>query len=215
MNQARFWNDLRYDFNDSTSWWFQPIWKIISQIGSSPQVGVKMKNIWNHHLVPEFDILNGPLNDMFVSLCFLLVPLLGKQRSLIDSVSGSLGFFLGYVINQFLVVLYLFLTVWIPVIPRGPGINGVKNQQISMNNGSCHRGLGEKWKVLKRRLAELWSKLHTGYSRETVSLNQYHTTCVAKKQKDIWSQLVATNYHWHEIMSTNYHIKCHLNNHTK
>ena len=35
-----------------SSWWFQPIWKICaSQIGSFPQVEVKIKNIWNHHLV--------------------------------------------------------------------------------------------------------------------------------------------------------------------
>ena len=33
------------------SWWFQPIWKIFySQIGSFPQVEVKIKNVWNHHL---------------------------------------------------------------------------------------------------------------------------------------------------------------------
>ena len=31
------------------SWWFQPIW--ISQIGSLPQIGAKIKNIWNHHPV--------------------------------------------------------------------------------------------------------------------------------------------------------------------
>ena len=36
------------------SWWFQPIWKILySQIGSFPQVGVKIKNVWNHHLAPD------------------------------------------------------------------------------------------------------------------------------------------------------------------
>ena len=33
------------------SWWFQPILENISQIGSSPQLGVKIKNLWNHHLV--------------------------------------------------------------------------------------------------------------------------------------------------------------------
>ena len=33
------------------SWWFQPIWKILVKTGSLPQVGVKIKNIWNHHLV--------------------------------------------------------------------------------------------------------------------------------------------------------------------
>ena len=33
-----------------TSWWFQPIWKNISQVGSFAQVGMKIKNLWNHHL---------------------------------------------------------------------------------------------------------------------------------------------------------------------
>ena len=33
-------------------WWFQPIWKILSsQNGNLPRVGVKIKNIWNHHPV--------------------------------------------------------------------------------------------------------------------------------------------------------------------
>ena len=32
------------------SWWFQPMWKNI-KIWLSPQVGMKMKHIWNHHLV--------------------------------------------------------------------------------------------------------------------------------------------------------------------
>ena len=36
------------------SWWFQPLWKNISQIGDLPQIiEVKIKNIWNHHLVGE------------------------------------------------------------------------------------------------------------------------------------------------------------------
>ena len=35
-----------------SSWWFQPIWKILySQNGNLPQIGVKTKNIWNHHPV--------------------------------------------------------------------------------------------------------------------------------------------------------------------
>ena len=32
-----------------TSWWFRPRGNI-SQIGSFPQLGVKINNIWNHHL---------------------------------------------------------------------------------------------------------------------------------------------------------------------
>ena len=40
----------------STRWWFQPIWKNISQIGSFPQVGVKIRTIWNHHPVNYLDV---------------------------------------------------------------------------------------------------------------------------------------------------------------
>ena len=34
-----------------SGWWFQPHLKNISQSGNLPQVGVKMKNIWNHQPV--------------------------------------------------------------------------------------------------------------------------------------------------------------------
>ena len=41
-------------------WWLnQPIWKILVkliQIGNLPQVGVKIKNIWNYHLDSLFVI---------------------------------------------------------------------------------------------------------------------------------------------------------------
>ena len=40
-----------------TSWWFQPIWKKHeSQIGSSPQVGMNFKNLWNHHLGEDVEM---------------------------------------------------------------------------------------------------------------------------------------------------------------
>jgi len=32
-----------------TGWWFQPLWKILVKMGNLPQIGVKIKNIWNHH----------------------------------------------------------------------------------------------------------------------------------------------------------------------
>ena len=35
-------------------WWFQPTWQNISQNGSFAQLGVKIENIWNHHLVGEY-----------------------------------------------------------------------------------------------------------------------------------------------------------------
>ena len=42
-------NNLQ-DERTISSWWFQPIWKIlISQNGNLPQVRVKITNIWNHH----------------------------------------------------------------------------------------------------------------------------------------------------------------------
>ena len=36
------------------SWWFQPIWKILVKMGNLPQIGVNIKNIWNHHLGRHF-----------------------------------------------------------------------------------------------------------------------------------------------------------------
>ena len=33
-----------------TSWWFQPIWKLSVKLDHFLQVGVKIKNLWNHHL---------------------------------------------------------------------------------------------------------------------------------------------------------------------
>ncbi len=49
------------------SWWFQPIWKIlIRQLGSFHQVGVNIKNIWNHHL--GLDPLHYPTNRGLWSL---------------------------------------------------------------------------------------------------------------------------------------------------
>ena len=34
-----------------TGWWFQPLLKNISQNGNLPQIGLKIKNLWNHQLV--------------------------------------------------------------------------------------------------------------------------------------------------------------------
>ena len=38
-------------FGSSSSWWFQPLWKILVKLDHLPQVGVNIKNIWNHHPV--------------------------------------------------------------------------------------------------------------------------------------------------------------------
>ena len=49
-------------FNMFSGWWFQPLWKIsYSQIGSFPQVGVKITNIGNHHPVFWFSVSSNPL----------------------------------------------------------------------------------------------------------------------------------------------------------
>ena len=39
------------DPNIWSCWWFQPIWRKYKQNRNLPQIGVKIKNIWNHHLV--------------------------------------------------------------------------------------------------------------------------------------------------------------------
>ena len=39
------------NFGENLSgWWFQPIWKILLKMGIFPKIGVKRKNLWNHHL---------------------------------------------------------------------------------------------------------------------------------------------------------------------
>ena len=45
-NEANIQSHEAWKFHPG--WWFQPIWKILV-----PQVGVKIKNIWNHHLASE------------------------------------------------------------------------------------------------------------------------------------------------------------------
>ena len=35
-----------------TGWWFQLLWKILGKLGIFPQVGVNIKNAWNHHQDP-------------------------------------------------------------------------------------------------------------------------------------------------------------------
>ncbi len=35
----------------NSSWWFHPLWKILVKLDHLPQIGVKIKNIWNHHPV--------------------------------------------------------------------------------------------------------------------------------------------------------------------
>ena len=37
--------------NETSGWWFQPIWKILVKNWNLPQIGMKIKSVWNHHLV--------------------------------------------------------------------------------------------------------------------------------------------------------------------
>ena len=45
-NKTHLFEKLKF-----SSWWFQPIWKILVKIGIFPNQGWKLKNIWNHHPV--------------------------------------------------------------------------------------------------------------------------------------------------------------------
>ena len=57
LNSTSIWHRKKHKNNNSclntngkSSWWFQPIWKYARQIGSFPQAGMNIKDIWNHHL---------------------------------------------------------------------------------------------------------------------------------------------------------------------
>ena len=50
MDNSYPWRFFLKCWKTLSGWWFQPISNIISQIGNLPQVGVQIKNIWNHHL---------------------------------------------------------------------------------------------------------------------------------------------------------------------
>ena len=57
-----------------TSWWFQPLWKNISQIGSFPQVGMKIKHIWNQDFIPSWNhhsAKNWPLTFQITHIFFV------------------------------------------------------------------------------------------------------------------------------------------------
>ena len=46
--EASRWNGTAYQ--KTPGWWFQPLWKICSSKWVHlPQIGMKIKNIWNHH----------------------------------------------------------------------------------------------------------------------------------------------------------------------
>ena len=53
-NEEPWWQSLaarEWPSERLPGWWFQPSWKNMSQNENLPQIGVKIKNIWNHHLV--------------------------------------------------------------------------------------------------------------------------------------------------------------------
>ena len=69
-----------------SSWWFQPVWKICgSQIGSFPQIGVKLKNIWHHHhpglLWNDFGLLLVWLHELYTLQGTITYPTWGKGKS--------------------------------------------------------------------------------------------------------------------------------------
>ena len=71
---------------------FNPIENYISQIGSFPQVGVNIKNLWNHHLVfylPPFDDLRF---NFFNWLSNFLLEFQGSQLTLTPWPQNRWGF---------------------------------------------------------------------------------------------------------------------------
>ena len=76
-------------------WWFQPVWKILNQIRSFSQIGMKIKNFWNHHLVYQM-----PLNYRSVSVdpspgsdfCSAPCSARGGSEGKVDKVACSASF---------------------------------------------------------------------------------------------------------------------------
>ena len=60
-----------------TSWWFQPPLQHISQIGNLPQVGMKIKNVWNHHLEKQLSAIHL---QIFVRRVLERVVFLGEKK---------------------------------------------------------------------------------------------------------------------------------------
>ena len=44
-------NETRLMVETHYGWWFQPTWNIVVKLGIFPQVGVKIKNMWNYQLL--------------------------------------------------------------------------------------------------------------------------------------------------------------------
>ena len=40
---------IHYEYH--SRWWFQPVWKILVKLNHFSKLGVKIKNLWNHHPV--------------------------------------------------------------------------------------------------------------------------------------------------------------------
>ena len=60
---------IQVEFLSKSGWWFQPIWKILVKLESSPIFGVKIKNIWNHHLDQQLKKKHklNPLSQFFLN----------------------------------------------------------------------------------------------------------------------------------------------------
>ena len=43
------WQPQKAKEDWAASWWFQPLWKKLVKLDHFPQVGVQIKNLWNHH----------------------------------------------------------------------------------------------------------------------------------------------------------------------
>ena len=53
------WSAWLY-FGRVACWWLnQPIWKILAKMGIFPKKGVKIKNLWNHHLGRFVEVFDG------------------------------------------------------------------------------------------------------------------------------------------------------------
>ena len=71
-----------------TGWWFQPLWKILVKLDHLPQIGMKIKNIWNHHLGVYLKMVVSNRNLLFQGSIFRSYV---SFRECIESISSALG----------------------------------------------------------------------------------------------------------------------------
>ena len=81
------WSKTKNTQKKTSGWWFQPIWNILVKMDHFPQVGMKIKNIRNHHLENMFHPHFSHGTASSPSTCFFFP----RERSMDFDETGGRG----------------------------------------------------------------------------------------------------------------------------